>query len=709
MNGARGAWVEIPVRIDALEGAVEQQPDQFRTRIERRRARIAAGGIKVGEEVHRHRVDALELVAAVILGSDFLQQFGRRVERFLAGVLGQQTFERGERQISHPVARRSAQHGAIGHAQRAVGIGIGELALRRLPAGDRFHIGGAQRQFAARPGVGLGLERAFVIVKRDRQLDERILARLELFGRRIEQAGAIIRLVEPGLRVVAVDPPLQRRAIGRRRDPQLTIEHIDPRRFGLLEILIEEQQPFGLVHRGIIAPVERLQTLPEEGHVAVLIARLALGIGLLAFLRQAIDALGGGEQLRIGRVIVPEIGPRRRGALVGQRRELRDRGAIGRAGAIASDPFGQPGFARAAAIDQPDAACALDLSAQVLFVIVEPRKPRFVFDPRIRACRSRRFDRVDPFVEQSHEGGILPVEGVLDLGQHGIALGRPGIARSHHEIAFLQAARADLEMMLGPVGDVLLGIVRRGTVGGDIGAVEGEIAGVARPLPVVDVAAVFADRIRRRIDQPHIAHFEPLDQLVLRATVEAGDQAAIARVLLAFGDDVLVALLEQIVARGGVERLGALAHPRGHVVLGHGHIDPRSGRGGQLVALGGREEAVDQIIVLGGGIVLHRSARAVVVGDHQPLGRDEARGTPAQRDDRPHREAGQVGQRLGCDLEPGRAQILGDQRQLVGGEHALLGGERRGEWHGGRAGEKGGDEGWFAHGSPDPLVPRDGA
>ena len=356
--------------------------------------------------------------------------------------------------------------------------------------------------------------------------------------------------------------------------------------------------------------------------------------------------------------------------------------------AILSDPVRQRPLANTPPFDQTDAARALDLAAQVLLVIVEPRQARFVFDARVRAFGRGFLDRVDPLVEHRHHRRILPAEGVLHLGQRGVARGRSGIARRHDEIAILEARAAHLQVMFGLERHVVRRIVRSRPVGRDIGAIEGEIAGVARPHPVIDIAAIFPDRIRRRIDEAHVAHFEALDKLVLVPAIEARDEATIASVLLAFGSDVLHALLDRVVTRIGRKALGPRAHPLGHVAFRDRHIDARARCGLQFGALGLGEEAVLEIIVLGGGIVLHRSARAVMVRHHEPFGRNEAGRTAAERDDRAHREAGEVAQGLGRDFETGLAQVGGDLGQLVGRVHAFLGGGGHGD--GGGAGEQGG-------------------
>ena len=250
-------------------------------------------------------------------------------------------------------------------------------------------------------------------------------------------------------------------------------------------------------------------------------------------------------------------------------------------------------------------------------------------------------------------------------------------------------------MVLGLERHVVGRIVRSRPVGRDIGAVEGEVAGVARPHPVIDIAAIFSDRIGRRIDQPHVAHFEALDELVLVPAVEAGHEATIACVLLAFGSDVLHALLDRVVTRIGREALGPGAHPLGHVAFRDRHVDARARRGLQFGALGLGEEAVFEIIVLCGGIVLHRSARAVMVRHHQPFGRNEAGRTATERHDRAHREAGEVAQCLGRDFEARFAQIGGDFGQLVGRVHALFRGSGHGD--GGSTGKQRGDGYVFTH------------
>src|SRR3546814_6344039 len=73
-------------------------------------------------------------------------------------------------------------------------------------------------------------------------------------------------------------------------------------------------------------------------------------------------------------------------------------------------------------------------------------------------------------------------------------------------------------------------------------------------------------------------------------------------------------------------------------------------------------ETLLQQVVLGRRVELDRAAGAVVVGDHQALGRNEARGAAAQRYHGVHRRLRQVGQRGGVALVAGGAQLVGDGR-----------------------------------------------
>src|SRR3546814_2656536 len=74
------------------------------------------------------------------------------------------------------------------------------------------------------------------------------------------------------------------------------------------------------------------------------------------------------------------------------------------------------------------------------------------------------------------------------------------------------------------------------------------------------------------------------------------------------------------------------------LVEGDRHQHPRARAGGPLGGAVGGDETLLQQVVLGRRIQLDRAAGAVVVGDHQALGRNEARGAAAQRYHGVHRD-----------------------------------------------------------------------
>ena len=121
---------------------------------------------------------------------------------------------------------------------------------------------------------------------------------------------------------------------------------------------------------------------------------------------------------------------------------------------------------------------------------------------------------------------------------------------------------------------------------------------MARPHPVVGLAAEIADARRGRIDQPHVLDLELLLEPVLVPAEIGAHVAAAIGLRLAFGDQAGAVGLEEIVARAPVEPFGTLEHLRGDVAQVLDHIDAATRRGGQFVAQRRGEEAVGEIVVL---------------------------------------------------------------------------------------------------------------
>jgi len=213
---------------------------------------------------------------------------------------------------------------------------------------------------------------------------------------------------------------------------------------------------------------------------------------------------------------------------------------------------------------------------------------------------------------------------------------------------------------------------RRLAVLADVGADEGEIAGVARPHPVVDVAAVGADALRRRVDHAHVADFQVAEQAVGVAAGEAVELAAVTGFGFALGHQLLFQVLQRHGAAGGIRRGGDRGLRFGGDVADRiERVDARVRAGGNLVGEGGGVEAGFDQVVLGGRIELQAAVGAMVVGHHQALRRDEAGGAAAERDHRAHRLPGQVGQLFRRQFQAGLLQLRRHLRQLLRDPHAL--------------------------------------
>ena len=116
------------------------------------------------------------------------------------------------------------------------------------------------------------------------------------------------------------------------------------------------------------------------------------------------------------------------------------------------------------------------------------------------------------------------------------------------------------------------------------------------------------------------------------------------------------------------DSFGRALHPRGHVLHADQHVHLKIGRLHLLIRRG-RIEAVAQIVVLGGRVLLQLAARHVMIGQQQAVGADKrARAAVVE----PHaREAQMVQPGLrGMEVVLGR-QLL--QRRVVKGPHAFFG------------------------------------
>ena len=149
----------------------------------------------------------------------------------------------------------------------------------------------------------------------------------------------------------------------------------------------------------------------------------------------------------------------------------------------------------------------------------------------------------------------------------------------------------------------------------------------------------------------------------------------------------------------------------GHLLDGDGDEDARARAVRELLLARLREEAVHQQVPLRRRVELERPLDAVVVRGDQALGRDERGGAAAERDDRAHGLAGQVGEGRRVALEAHGLQLLGQVGDLLRHPHPLVGGEgQRGDDERGSEGEGGCGrsswslQGWAARAANPPRI-----
>src|SRR5207253_1543339 len=118
-----------------------------------------------------------------------------------------------------------------------------------------------------------------------------------------------------------------------------------------------------------------------------------------------------------------------------------------------------------------------------------------------------------------------------------------------------------------------------------------------------------------------------------------------------------------------LDRLEAIADVLGDVLERLRDPDLLAGTSGELVGAGLREEAVLDVVRLGGRVVLERALDAVVVRDDQAVGRHERSRAATERDDRVERRGEWIREDLRVELD---AHLL--ERLDVTGQRHLL-------WH----------------------------
>ncbi len=683
MHGALVARVEPPAGADRLPVAVEVQADQFALGVEHRRAGVATGGIQVGQEI-----DGLGLqcriggAAEVALGDGRQQRLGC-VERIGVGVLLDDAGHGGHRRVGHAIARVQRLDLAVADAQGAVCIRVHRAALLGTPGEQRLHVGRAQAQLLAFAGLALVLDAQLRGHQRAGHGDQRIGGQWLAFARSSEARQALRLVTQLGAGVQGVQ------CLGQllRGTAESGVELCHALRVRQLLVAGQQGGQQRLLDLGRVTSLDLLEHAFDHRLVALLETALALRVRLGRFDAQAFQQQRRAQQLALcGHLLQQQVTLAHRRALrqVGQQRL--DVALVLAVGGRQHRRLVGGTLGLGVAAQQ-----AFQLTRGALAVVLQRLQLRGVAGARLRIVGAGGLDGVDHLLEHRHAARQHGIDLAGEFGGGAMAIGDARVTGQHRVIAFLRAFHRHLQVRRCLVGHVVLAVSGRLAVLADIGAQQGEVAGVARPHEVVDLVAVVADRTRRRVDQSHVAQFKLGDAVEVGTVVHVGHRAAHAAILLALGHDLLAGRIHGIEVGTAGLATGLRQYLVGHLVEADGdqYAEVRVGRALVGAALGD-EAAVDQV-VLGRAVVLDHAHRHVVVGQQQAVSRHERTGAATGTHHGAQRRRGDVGQIGRIALETCSLQRLGQFRQLRRHPHAFIGVGAGGE---GQAQGQGGGKGF---------------
>ncbi len=201
-----------------------------------------------------------------------------------------------------------------------------------------------------------------------------------------------------------------------------------------------------------------------------------------------------------------------------------------------------------------------------------------------------------------------------------------------------------------------------------VGPKEADIQIVARVFEIVGVAAEKRDLLFRREDEPHVGVFLITVQVISAAVIERNHVAAqpggVERFFLDRVHHGPPRVFGRLGSQAGLDRG---CHSIGHVPDADQDVQFQV-EAFDFLGPGLGLKALLQVIVLGAGKLLQRVGAHVVVGHHQPLGRDERPGAAAVEADRSLLQV----------VEPGvgRVEVIGltEQvaRRLIEQPHAFV-------------------------------------
>ena len=95
----------------------------------------------------------------------------------------------------------------------------------------------------------------------------------------------------------------------------------------------------------------------------------------------------------------------------------------------------------------------------ILDDVVQAGLQRRILEGLFFPAGHRLVDDVAPLLEGLDAPGIVPLDDPLHLAGQAVAVGAPRIARHQDQVAGIDAPGGDSQVMAGPIGNVLFGIV----------------------------------------------------------------------------------------------------------------------------------------------------------------------------------------------------------------------------------------------------------
>ena len=289
------------------------------------------------------------------------------------------------------------------------------------------------------------------------------------------------------------------------------------------------------------------------------------------------------------------------------------------------DPGGEARLLGGADADNVVTAQADVLPLGVVGVVADVEILVAVHQPHVRVGLHVAQHDVEAVAARLDHHGV----GHVLLFAHGlrrhVAVGAARKADHHGVVPVVDATRRDIQHLAGRDGHVVLRVGRRAALRVAVDAVEGEIARVLGPAPVVLLAAEGPDFHGRRTHEAHVLIGLVVEKQVFLALPHRGAfhfEGGVPAVL-PFEDAIDLARPEDAQAVGLFERvadgLGLVRHVADLPQEGHGLALER-----QFVLLFERPEALFEVVLRGGAQRVDVAVGHMVVGDDESLVRNHA-------------------------------------------------------------------------------------